>query len=146
MATGSANNGFKKPFVSGRNDCELSEAFDTCGVKPEYVKTVGDNECWFLCAQVCGAFVEWLVDCGSNPNLLSVDVFNQIPEAQRPAVQPADLVLYSANDQRIATFGQVKIDLELEGAVFSRSGCACVSVCMGGCTCKWQWACGIQWV
>ena len=85
----------------------------------ERVNTARDDDCWFLRASVAGLLVEWLMDCGANPNLLSIKVFERIPENNRPILKPLHTRLIAANGEQIVTYGQTVIDLYLDGAIFS---------------------------
>ena len=85
----------------------------------EQVNTIPDDDCWFLRGKVEGLNMEWLMDCGANPNLLSIKVYDQIPEATRPKLQPVRTKLIAANGENIVIYGQVAVDLQLEGAMFS---------------------------
>ena len=63
--------------------------------------------------------VEWLIDSGANPNLLSTKVYREIPDDIRPPLKPVETRLMAANGDNIATHGQTRIDLHLNGATFS---------------------------
>ena len=85
----------------------------------ERVNTVPSDDCWYLRAEVEGLLMEWLMDCGGNPNLLSVKMFNRIPESCRPKLEPCGSRLIAANGENVVVYGQTVINLNLEGAIFS---------------------------
>lgn len=66
--------------------------------------------------------MEWLLDSGANPNLLSAKVYFSIPEEQRPPLHPLESQLLAANDQGIKTYGQICLDFALsDGTVFQEA-------------------------
>ena len=85
----------------------------------ERVNTTHSDDCLFLRAKVGDRFVEWLVDSGANPNLLSVKVFEQLPPAEKAGLRPVHTRLLAANGENIVTYGQAIVDVRLEGAIFS---------------------------
>ena len=86
--------------------------------REEFVRTVNDD-CWYLESKLGAYKVEWLVDCGANPNILSVKVFEQFGKKKRNTLKPTDTKLVAANGDTIVTHGQVTIDIDLQGTVFS---------------------------
>ena len=85
----------------------------------ERVNTTHSDDCLFLRAKVSDVLVEWLVDSGANPNLLSVRVFNKLPPAEKAGLIPVKTRLLAANGENIVTYGQAIVDVRLEGAIFS---------------------------
>ena len=104
---------------------EVSSVTGICSPAPkipvsvEQVNTIPSDDCWFLRTRVANFYMEWLMDCGANPNLLSLQMYNSIPESQRPALQPVSMQLTAANGDAIVVHGQTAIDIHLEGASFS---------------------------
>ena len=84
----------------------------------EMVHTVGHNDdCLFLCAHIGGLTIDWLMDCGANPNLLSTRVYQALDEQLFP-LTPVKARLTAANGDRIVTHGQTIVKLELGDATF----------------------------
>ena len=84
----------------------------------EQVNTARSDDCWFLRAKVGGLLTEWLMDCGANPNLLFIKMYNKISEDDRPRLKPVHTKLMAANGENIVTYGQTIVDLHLEGPYF----------------------------
>jgi hypothetical protein len=62
--------------------------------------------------------VQFLVDSGANPNLISVEVFRDLPEDTRARLRPARTKLVAANDEAIKTLGEVRLYFQVQGHVF----------------------------
>ena len=84
----------------------------------EMVYTVGHNDdCLFLCTHLGGLSVDWLMDCGANPNLLSTQLYHTLDEQLFP-LTPVRAHLMAANGDKIVTHGQTQVLIELEGTTF----------------------------
>ena len=70
-----------------------------------------DNDCWFLRAKVKGLLMEWLMDSGANPNLLSIKMYEKILEKERPRLLPVHTRLVAANGDNIVTYGQTTVNI-----------------------------------
>ena len=57
------------------------------------------------------------MDCGANPNLLSVKVYENLGE-DRPVLQPVVTKLTAANGQQIITHGHTNLHIQVDGATF----------------------------
>ncbi len=74
----------------------------------------GDNT-WYLTAKLGGKEVQFLVDSGSNRNLLSEEVFKVLPVGVREGLKPTSLTLLAANDQEINVMGQIMLEMDFQG-------------------------------
>lgn len=110
------------PSTSARTE-EKGYQFQASYSEPvERVNLVKQDACWYLRTRIEGTAVEWLVDSGANPNLLSSKVYFSIPEDQRPPLRPLETKLFAANEQGIQTHGQTCIDFCLsDGTIFHES-------------------------
>ncbi len=84
----------------------------------EQVNTIPNSSCWYLQGRVEELEVNWLMDCGANPNILSEKVFRKLPAAAKSKLQPANVLLVAANGEDIITYGQTTVKLQLEGMIF----------------------------
>ena len=114
--------------IDGRYRCSSSNN-SLIGVSPEQeeqgkpkqlVHSAGNHsdKCLFLCAQVCGQMVDWLIDSGAEPNLLSIQVYEGLGES-RPPLKPVETHLQAANGGRIEAHGQIVLDISIVGATFA---------------------------
>ena len=62
--------------------------------------------------------VDFLIDTGVNPNVLHSDIFDSIPEHQRPALHQSDMILRNASGDSMSVRGETMIDLVIEGRRF----------------------------
>ena len=61
----------------------------------------GNCDSWYLRGFVKGVSVEWLVDTGANPNILSHGSYMRIPSHERPSLEPVNGMLNAANGKGI---------------------------------------------
>ena len=73
---------------------------------------------WYLSTHIDGVSVQFLVDSVANPNLLSVEVFQELSDEVRAQLEPVQTKLLAANDRQIETFGQVTLQFESQGQAF----------------------------
>ena len=82
----------------------------------EQVQMAGGDACLYLPASVQGNKIEWLMDCGANPNLLSAQAYQRLPHP--PPLQPVLTKLVAANGDNIPAHGQTIVTLEIDGTRF----------------------------
>ena len=98
---------------------ERGNVGDKASMIREQVNTIPSSSCWYLRGKVENLEVDWLMDCGANPNILSVNVYKSLPVTGKAALQPVNVILVAANGENIVTYGQTNISLQLEGTTFN---------------------------
>ena len=72
----------------------------------EQVHIIPSKGCWFLKGKVENLHIDWLMDCGADPNILSVRVFEKLSSAVKASMQPANIKLVAANGKGIVSHGR----------------------------------------
>ena len=73
---------------------------------------------WYVEGKIQDMHVDFLIDTGANPNVLHSDIFDSIPEHQRPALHQSDMILRNASGDSMSVRGEAMIDLVIEGRRF----------------------------
>ena len=69
----------------------------------------------YIRGNIHGAEVEWLVDTGCNPTLLSYDAYHRIPLVKRPILQPYLSTLSLADGTPLKVSGKAEFQIEMGG-------------------------------
>ncbi len=71
-------------------------------------RSAGDGS-WYMPLDLGGISMDFLVDSGANPNLLSYDAFTALPLAMQSLMSPISTTIVAANDEFITTYGQITL-------------------------------------
>ena len=77
------------------------------------VVEVISSTCWYIPGKIHCVNTDFLVDSGSTYTIMDFELFNQIPEENKPELEYCDLVLRSANGELLKVHGQVELTLEI---------------------------------
>jgi len=68
---------------------------------------------WYLRAQVEGQIVSLLVDSGSEVTVLTEDIYNQIPQEQRPTLQSSRAQIRGVGGKQFGVLGAAEITIQI---------------------------------
>merc|ERR1711893_344723 len=88
--------------------------------EPEYSQSsslgkLGDETSCYMKARVLGLGLGALYDTGASCSVLSLSVWNSIPEERRPPLEPSSRVLKQAADDPVHIEGVANLQMELDG-------------------------------
>ena len=83
-----------------------------------FVEMVGTGPRWCVECRVLGRAIEFLIDTGASPNILSSDIYYGIPTDQRPELHPSDKILKVANGEHMRLCGETMLTLAIGGKIF----------------------------
>merc|ERR1711893_445229 len=88
--------------------------------EPEYSQSsslgkLGDETSCYMKARVLGLGLGALYDTGASCSVLSLSVWNSIPEERRPPLEPSSRVLKQAADDPVYIEGVANLQIELHG-------------------------------
>ena len=79
--------------------------FSKPSLENEEIVEVISTKCWYASGAVENLKTEFLVDTGSTFTIADIDLYNTIPEQDRPKLEHIDLKLRSANGGYMTVFG-----------------------------------------
>jgi predicted aspartyl protease len=85
------------------------------GPDNRFVEIIGTGPRWCVGCDIVGKNVDFLIDTGANPNILSKDIFESIPACQRPVLHPSDKSLKVANGKPMMLCGETMMILKIDG-------------------------------
>ena len=69
--------------------------------------------------------ISFLLDTGATISIISKELYDEIPEGERPRLEPADAHLQASNGTTITNYGSVNLTLSLQGIDIEHSFYVC---------------------